>query len=768
MKYFATLLLCLLSMLPSEAQDKYFTDVSLATDNRLYKLSENAVQYREKQALYFEYTRERAVCEIRFYVRPDAGVVGLSFAPSASYDVLDSLCWVDNCYRGRLRLLDLQSTQQLSLLVNAAVQADEWTRSLDTWELPLFPYVQTWVKLFQGSDDLYVGEEKVIELESNNASNVKTSAAWLGSNGVDYRVVQRDSRLFLHLMPKEAGTRSIVAEMEAAAPFLDTVAHRLGNRIALMIPNLVVRSNRIAFLNINRKEVTYDSESQSKGVVINIDNHRNLQINRTYRIEAQEKPGGTLVGELYTMESLANDKVLCKLTVFNLHRITDGYLYIKDRDRELPVFITNIDITPKMQITGVQVLREGDDWQRSATVHPGERIDVVVEGNSLHKSRFTWQDVYDLTVDTVNQTENRRYFKLRIPMNINKRNVDLLNNGQPTGTSLTVEEYRRPHPFDFITLNYGDFKSVKLNKANNVILARSVMNKFILSFNRSVIDSSRLVLYGKQYLDVELRVLGSKGEIIELQSLKNILVSPDETSPRGAFYTDRNSLKEDLNINNFLSNKTEALDRNFGKIQLTVKQSADKYTDPVFEKHIEVVYQPKVIFDIDLSFPGGMLIQNLGESQTERDAKSLYNEAKAEYDVNAKNYADALEQWKTNPGYDPANIPPEPTAPVAPKKAAFTDNLGGISIALIGQLRFTDDRRAGKLKPYRVGAGFLFINTLNFNDNARRDLAVVVLGSIYPLSSRRMWNVPIHVGFGYKVQDKIPFLMISPGISISF
>jgi hypothetical protein len=604
-------------------------------------------------------------------------------------------------------------------------------------------------------------------LESNNATNIKTSAAWSSSNGIDYRFSQRDSRLFLHMMPKEPGTRSIVAEMETVVPFVDTVTYRLVNKIALMIPNLLIRSNRIAFLNINRKEVTYDSESQSKGVVINIDNHRNLQINRTYRIEAQEKPGGTLVGELYTMESLANDKVLCKLTVFNLHRITDGYLYIKDRDRELPVFITNLDITPKMQITGVQILREGDDWRRSTVVHPGERIDVVVEGNSLHKSRFTWQDVYDLTVDTVNQTENRHFFKLRIPMNINKRSVDLLNNGQPTGTSLTVDEYRRPRPFDFITLNYGD-KNVKLNKANNVILARSVVNKLILSFNRSVIDSSRIYLYGKQYLDVELRVLGSKGEIIELQSLKNILVCPDETSPRGAFYTDRNSLKEDLNINNFLSNKTEALDRNFGKIQLTVKQSADKYTDPVFEKHIEVVYQPKVIFDIDLSFPGGMLIQNLGESQTERDAKNLYNEAKAEYDVNAKNYHDALEQWKNDPSYDPANIPPHPVAPVEPKKAAFTDNLGGISIALIGQLRFTDDRRAGKLKPYRVGAGFLFINTLNFNDNARRDLAVVVLGSIYPLSSRRMWNVPIHVGFGYKVQDKIPFLMISPGISISF
>jgi hypothetical protein len=125
------------------------------------------------------------------------------------------------------------------------------------------------------------------------------------------------------------------------------------------------------------------------------------------------------------------------------------------------------------------------------------------------------------------------------------------------------------------------------------------------------------------------------------------------------------------------------------------------------------------MFDIDLSLPAGMMIQNLGESKTE-------------------------------------------------DKSSFTDKLGGISIALIAQFSFTDDEKAGKLKPYRCGAGFLFINTFNFNENAQRDLAVVMLGSIYPITSRRMFNVPIHVGLGYKLQGKVPFVMISPGISVAF
>jgi uncharacterized protein YqhQ len=100
--------------------------------------------------------------------------------------------------------------------------------------------------------------------------------------------------------------------------------------------------------------------------------------------------------------------------------------------------------------------------------------------------------------------------------------------------------------------------------------------------------------------------------------------------------------------------------------------------------------------------------------------------------------------------------------------SSFTDNLGGVSLALIAQLSFSDSEKAGKLKPWRCGAGFLFINMFNFSESAHRDLAFVAIGSIYPLSQRRIFNVPIHAGIGYKLQDKTPFVMISPGISISF
>ncbi len=60
------------------------------------------------------------------------------------------------------------------------------------------------------------------------------------------------------------------------------------------------------------------------------------------------------------------------------------------------------------------------------------------------------------------------------------------------------------------------------------------------------------------------------------------------------------------------------------------------------------------------------------------------------------------------------------------------------------------------------------INTFNFSQSAQRDLAAVVLASVYPIKPGKLFSLPIHIGFGYKFQDKIPFIMLSPGIGVRF
>jgi hypothetical protein len=229
-----------------------------------------------------------------------------------------------------------------------------------------------------------------------------------------------------------------------------------------------------------------------------------------------------------------------------------------------------------------------------------------------------------------------------------------------------------------------------------------------------------------------------------MKTLKNVLFCPGENSPRSAFYKDKNCNSQDISLNNLLGNKTFNLE-DFSQVQLEFKNPADKYADNAYEKRINIVLQHRVAFDIDVSFPAGLLIQNLGKTESEKEIWANYEEDLAKYNSGLLI-----------------------TRPTKPTKAAFTDNIGGISLALIAQFSFPDAQKVGKVKPYRLGAGFLAINAFNFSESAKRDLAAVMLASLYPLKPGKIFNLPIHLGFGYKFQDKIPFIMLSPGIGIRF
>ncbi|NJK93980.1 MAG: hypothetical protein HC905_02770 [Bacteroidales bacterium] len=106
--------------------------------------------------------------------------------------------------------------------------------------------------------------------------------------------------------------------------------------------------------------------------------------------------------------------------------------------------MTNCDITPKTSITSVMVMHEGGDWTSNLTIYPGETVNVKVEGEGLHKARFHWEDVLDITSDTVIRSENLCFFRLKVPMNIAKRRINLYNNVTNTGTALNIREYQVP------------------------------------------------------------------------------------------------------------------------------------------------------------------------------------------------------------------------------------------------------------------------------------------------------------------------------------
>ena len=736
-----------------------FKEIVLKVDTLQFRYSKDVVNYQGQTFLSFFFDNPDETCELDLYPWNDNKVGALELIKSPDYVQLDSIIFLNNeYYRTRVKFINLNKSQFLSFIFNIQAEGSEKTVSR---EIKLLPYTKTSISFQPNNDELYIGEEKVFELYSNNLQNIKINSEWTTGLDINYRLSENNGQLRLHLLPSSLGTKYTNIKISTLLPSLN------GKKdVVYDLPPIVrafkVKASRLAFLNIDKKEITLDEINRRQGIEIQLDNNRQLSMNKTYRIEDQEQSGGALMAELFTKSYLANDRVLCIIRPFNMHRHTEGYLYMKDGDDAR--FITNINITPKTTIANIQVMHEGQEWSPNLTVNPGETVDVKIEGEGLHKAKFHWEDVVDITSDTVVRSENTCYFKLKVPITINKRKVILYNNITNTGFALNVKEYQSPRNFDFITLNYGDGTKA-LSDLSSTIIQRKTMKDITIGFNNAKIDADAK-LYGKQYLDLDIRLLGKNGEIIEMKSVKNLLICPAETSPRGPYYKDKACTNENLALNNILSGKTSNLD-DFSKVQVEIKQQSEKYSEPVFSKRVEIVLQRPSVFDIDVSFPAGLLIQNLGKTQSEKESFAKYNTDYAQYQIEHNAYLVQVQQWTANPlgtmpSYSGTPEPPKPT------KAAFTDNLGGISLALIMQVSFPDAEKVGRSKPYRLGAGFLAINTFNFSQSAQRDLAAVALASIYPIKPGRLFSLPIHFGFGYKFQDKIPFIMLSPGIGVRF
>ncbi|HTF81717.1 MAG TPA: hypothetical protein VL947_08325, partial [Cytophagales bacterium] len=471
--------------------------------------------------------------------------------------------------------------------------------------------------------------------------------------------------------------------------------------------NFVVKGSRLSFLKIDQREIIRERDN-IEGVEIQIDNHRFLQMNKTYRIEDREESGGPLMAELYTVRRLSNDKVLCMLRPYLYHRITDGYLFIKDGDKEL--FITNINILPEAKISKISILRQGKPWSNEAYVMPGEKVEIRLEGEGFSKARFYFEDLEDVSADTITRNDKVANFIIKVPINIRKRSLDIYNYAKRTGQSLAVREYERPRPLDFMSINYGEGAKVA-NTLNHPILYRHTIRDIVLSFDPSKIDVGDQ-LYGKQVIEVEIRITGSRDELVEMQKIDYIEICPGETSPRAAFYVGSTCNKQSINLNTLLSRKTHTLD-DWSKISLTIRHKKDRYGGEGYIQRVEILLQKLITYDVEVSFPAGLVIKKVG--------------------------VDGF------PG------------------------LGGISLAMLAQFSFYDKEQIKKLKPYKLGAGFLAQNAFNFSPTATdRDLGLVVLASIYPTKKDKKLSFPLYGGFGYFLNQNKFFYLVGPGIRVNF
>ncbi|MEM6641981.1 MAG: hypothetical protein AAF616_03295 [Bacteroidota bacterium] len=676
-----------------------FLNAEISTDTSSFTWSRDATNTKSGKRLPFRFTNDVEFSEVSLSWDSKADLKQISLINSADFNITDSVLIFENNASFKVRFTDLSNSRFLKFLIKVITAQDT-----SVVELPLQPFTDTYVELYPDTNELFIGEEKVIELTTNQSSNLIVDNRWTEGLPINYRITRRQSRLFLHLLPSELGKQELSIDFTLKQPQIFDGQLRY----TLDPLNMVFEVNtiRLAFLQFDRREVT-PKDDKKDAIEIQLDNHPLLRLDKTYRIEAQEERGGALVAELFTKTRLSNNRVLCLLRPYAFHRRPEGYLYIKDGDQ--PLFVTNLDITPKTSISTISIQRQGEDWIKSNKVYPGEVIGLKLEGQGLHKAVFSFPGANDLHYDSLLQNENISFYQLKIPENVSAKRIEIVNHGKITGKVLQVAEHQKPRPFDFIQLDMGTEKYL-LDNIEKPIYFEGTLTDLVFNFNRNKVDQGQL--YGKQYLTIKIKISNKKGNLIELYQFDNVVICPGARSARFAYYNSKNCRTEDINLNNFISKKTSDLEE-WSRIELIVSHQRDKYGGEGSSKKMLIHLKRDYNFDIDVSFPAGLLILKASEDN-------------------------------------------------------FT-NFGGVSLAMIAQMSFYQPGKIAKKRPYKVGAGFIAIDAFNFSENAsNRDVGLVVIGSLYPTSSDNKLTFPLYIGGGYLLSEKKPFFLIGPGIRVRF
>lgn len=687
---------------PPKQLSDVFSVITVNSDTSSYTFSDDAVDIQANKRLPFKYSDPQAVVEIVLQTASKSQTAKkLSLVNSGQFDMLDSLQFLENSYyRVVLKYKDITSSNFHSVVFAYGPENNEVHLPLR-----LLPFTDTYFELNPTDNSFFVGEEKRIELLTNHPDNIVLDQRVKSKEGFDYRFEKTDDKIYLILLPTEVGEYQLDVDLKTKNPFLN-VFKELSYDLPVQTFSFSAKGSRLGFLKPDLREVVMKRNNRN-GVEIQIESSEKLKINKTYRIEDTDEKGGPLVAELFTVRRLSNNRVLCMFRPYLLHAMDDGYLFVKDGDE--PVFITNLDILPEAKVDKVSLLREGGSWSSGTRIYPGETFEIRLEGEGLQKANFLFEGLRDVSKDTMLRNDQVVHYLLQVPVDIRKKSVAIYINQKNTGINLDVQEYSRPRELDFVTVEYNSTPR-SLTAIHQPVLHQGTIGDVVFTFESDDIDQGTQ-FYGKQYLEILVEVKSSKNELIEMKTIDNILICPDETSPRYSFYNPTpNCTSPKVSVNEYLSNQTHKLE-NWGKIEITVRHRKNKYGGNGYTERITILKQKLVTFDVDLSIPAGLIIKKVG--------------------------VDGF------PG------------------------LSGISLSMLAQFSFYKKDEIQKLRPFKIGAGFLAQNAFNFNPDAERDLGIVVLGSVYPTKKERKFTFPLFAGFGYFLNEDKFFYLIGPGIRIN-
>lgn len=681
------------------------SNVVIKGDTTSYSLKENTTIWKDQPYMYFRVSENREFVTVQLFPEKNIFFRHIRITASPDYDVIDSMkITADSSWFGRIRFEDLLygPNPRLSFFVTLK---DSTIKPLTVDILPVF---NTEISNPDKLVELFQEEEKTIEIPTTDAFDIRTDNIWTVTNDYDYKISTGPGVLQVTIKPHTLGYRQFTIPLTTFKPVYNK--GKITNQLEPVLIRFNVKPNQLYFINVDQNTIYIDEEVRTWHD-IQIDYNPNLSIKKTYRIEDQQEEGGNLIAELFTVSVIANtNKVLCRLKPYSIHRKSDGYLYIKEGNRAR--FVTNFNILEKPKIQKVSVMREGQIWTSDLSIYPGETVQVKIEGKGLLNASFHFEGCTE-SRDTTKYSDNIVFYTVSVPMGITFRVINITMNKEPTSFDLYVKEYQNPAKLDFVSISYGPYEVPLTNdKLNRPLFYDNVIQDINLIFHPEKIDTDHK-LYGKQYLDVQVKIFNSKNDLIEIQDINNLIICPGPNSPRYPFYNLKDCNNGAISLNEYLIHKTYKLEP-FSQIEITVKDDPTVYSGTGQSKKIRIILTRQVHFDIQVSFPAGLLVKRFDES-----------------------------------GYG---------------------NLSGISTSILAQLNFYNPKVIGELRPYNIGAGFIALNAFNFSSspNNIRDVGVVILGSLNPVRKSTKFSLPIYLGGGYLLKTNTWFLVFGPGIQFNF
>lgn len=625
-------------------------------------------------------------------------VSDFALLPSAEYQAIDTMQIAGTGFIVKLRFRDIIASRFLKLVfrVNGSIE----TVDLD-------PYSDALVELRTQSDKLIIGEQKEFELFCSIPNNILPSKHWEETDKYDYYVSLRNDIPTLSVLPKKLGSLSGSFDIQLRQPVR---VNGTAMRNVSVHHNFTVERSNIVFLNFDMSEYVLTADSRTSGIKTLIDNNIEFKPGYTYRITSSDKKEDeVLIGEVVVPKKINRGKAEAVLKLYNYHDRKSGYLYIKDVDDA--AFITNFTVRPETSVQNVFIQRSDGIWRLDNIVYPGETVRVKLEGTSLMGEPIVFDGGAQATLDTLLSDDSKLIYSVYIPKDVFAKKQEILKNKIPSGRFLEVNEVQVPRDFDFVSIDYGDGKK-RISDITKPLMCRKNIDFLSVTFNNSKIDELA-DLHGKQYISIKVLMFDKNKKLIESTEVGPVCVCPGTNSVRSEHYDISDCSPELIELNSYLYNHTANLG-DWSSVVLEIKHLADHYQQPPIFQKVEIILARKLNYDLDLSFPTGLLTKEFGP--------------------NAQNL----------------------------------NNFSGISLAMVAQLSFYQKNKIAKYRPYKVGMGFLAFNMFSMSAAVEdRDLGLVVLFSIYPSAKDRRLSFPLFLGGGYFLSKERFFMLVGPGIRIS-